>query len=150
MEPATKCLDVDHRRLDAILHEAEEAASAAGFERARELFATFASGLERHIEAEENILFPELEEMEPGAAGPTAVMHAEHEEIRALLERIGADFASKSSTWRTPFQRLGEVLSAHNMKEERILYPMADAASRDAGRDAALAERLRAALSAAG
>jgi iron-sulfur cluster repair protein YtfE (RIC family) len=149
VEPATQCLDQDHRRLDGILREVEQAAGAAnpeGFARAGAQFATFATGLERHIEAEEGILFPELEELEPGAAGPTSVMHAEHEEIRALLGRIAGDLEGRAQAWQTGVARLKEVLSVHNMKEERILYPMANAAAQGSGRDVELAGRLRAAL----
>jgi len=143
---ATQCLELDHRHLDAKLLESEQAASGGKFSEARKLFAAFASGLICHIDAEEGVLFPALEEMEPGAVGPTSVMRAEHEELRVLLEQIGAHLASATPGWQAPIRGLKQTLLTHNTKEERMLYPMSDAAARSAGRSDALAERLRAAL----
>jgi hypothetical protein len=44
--------------------------------------------------------------------------------------------------------RLKETLLGHNTKEECMLYPMSDAAAQKFGQSAALADRLRGALSA--
>ena len=149
-ESATQCLEVDHRHLDAKLLEFEQAAGDGDSYDARTRFAAFASGLIRHIDAEEGVLFPELEEMEPGAMGPTSVMRAEHEELRVLLEHIGAHLASATTGWQAPIRRLKETLLTHNTKEERKLYPMSDAAAWSAKRSGALAERLHAAISVQG
>lgn len=145
-ESTTRCLEVDHRHLDAKLLESEHAAGDGKFSEARELFAAFASDLLRHIDAEEGVLFPELEEMEPGAMGPTSVMRAEHKELRVLLEDIGASLTTGASDWRPAILRLKEILLTHNTKEERMLYPMADGAARSSGRSGALAQRLRSAF----
>ncbi len=145
-ESATQCLDADHRRLDATLLESEQAAQSGDFSEARKRFDLFASGLVLHIDAEEGILFPELEAMAPAARGPTSVMRSEHQQLRALLEQIGAELRDEEPSWQASVLVLKEILVSHNAKEERVLYPMADAVARDAGRDAALAQRLGAAL----
>jgi iron-sulfur cluster repair protein YtfE (RIC family) len=145
-DSATQCLQADHRQLDVKLLESERAAGEGKFSEASELFAAFASGLGSHIDAEEHVLFPVLEELERGAMGPMSVMRAEHEELRVLLEHIGARLAAEASDWRASFPQLKEILLAHNTKEERMLYPMADRAAQSAGRSSALAERLRSAL----
>jgi hypothetical protein len=73
-------------------------------------------------------------------------MQFEHEEFRRLLERIASHLASASEPWRDAVRRLKEGLIAHNLKEERILYPMGDQAALRAGTSEALAESLRVAL----
>jgi len=75
---ATRCLEVDHRKLDVILDEVERAAAAGRFPQAHEQFVRFAVGLLRHIDAEENVLFPQLTEADEGATGPISVMRLEH------------------------------------------------------------------------
>lgn len=141
-QSATQCLEVDHRHLDAILLESEKAASAGSFADARMRFEAFASGLLRHIEVEEQVLFPELESAAPGARRPTSVMRAEHEELRGLLDRIGAELEARRPGWQAYSSRLKETLLTHNTKEERVLYPMADASL-----DGIVADRIRVALS---
>ncbi len=147
-QPPTRCLEHDHRRLDAILGDAERAAQRADVEGARKNFAAFAAGLARHIDVEEGVLFPELEGMHPGARGPTSVMRGEHRELRALLGTIERELAAAGPGWGPALGRLKELLGAHDTKEERVLYPMADAAASRAGRSEWLAEALLSALTA--
>lgn len=147
-EGVTRTLEVDHRALDALLLESERLARAASFAEAREQFAAFASRLIRHIEVEEEVLFPAIEQMELALRGPTSVMRAEHEELRALLEQVAGELAAEAVGWTAALLRLKQMLLVHDTKEERVLYPMADAAAQKAGRGGALAERLGAALAA--
>ncbi len=73
-------------------------------------------------------------------------MRAEHQEMRAMLEHIGRELTAGTAGWATSFRRLKEILLTHNTKEERVLYPMANALAQKTGRNSALAERLRNAL----
>lgn len=146
VQSVTHCLEVDHRALDATLLETEKAARAGSFADARGHFAAFASGLAVHIDAEERVLFPEIEKIQPATRGPTSVMRAEHDELRAILPRIGDALASATDGWATSLRQLKELLLTHNTKEERVLYPMADVAARSAGRSGILAERIHATL----
>jgi len=132
MPTLTECLQVDHRRLDAILVECKALASAGRFAVAADRFTAFSQGLGRHIDAEEDILFPALAEHAPHAAGPVGVMRAEHRQIRDLMETVTSALTASDPAWREGMGALEEVLSGHNMKEERVLYPMADEATRDA------------------
>jgi iron-sulfur cluster repair protein YtfE (RIC family) len=143
---ATRCLETDHRALDAITLEVEHDAREGRFAQARERFARFASGLLRHIDAEEKVLFPRLLEMEEGAIGPISVMKVEHQEFRELLELVAAQLAASADAWKDSLWQLKQGLLAHNMKEERVLYPMADEAARLDGHGAELAEALEGAL----
>jgi uncharacterized protein (DUF2249 family)/hemerythrin-like domain-containing protein len=117
----------DHRRLDAILREAARLAYAGSFTSASEIFSRFRCGLERHIEMEEQILFPVFEQVTGMTGGPTVVMHHEHLEIRRLLEVMdkslrAEDFAGVLEAVR----EFAAVIESHNEKEEAILYPTVD------------------------
>lgn len=127
LRTVSEFLGTDHRRLDAIFHQTVGLVSGGSFAEARGLFADFASGLIRHIEMEEGILFPFFEEKTGMTAGPTVVMRQEHAGIRRLLERIGSALsASDGAAFAAARGELLELLGAHNQKEEGILYPLSD------------------------
>lgn len=112
----------DHDRLDVIFAEAGQAgdASAAG---AR--FGEFDRDLRRHIEWEEEILFPVFEERTGMVdSGPTAVMRMEHDQIARLLDAIALRISEGDASGL--LEDLAAVLRAHNTKEEMILYPWMD------------------------
>ena len=125
---ATEYLRGDHDRLDAILTHARQLVDAGSFERARELFGEFQCGLSRHIEIEEQIVFPTFEELTGIAAGPTRVMRMEHVEIRILMDTLAAALDSDDPKTLSRIDALVAELSDHNLKEERLLYPMTDQA----------------------
>lgn len=118
-------LEHDHRVIDEHLErfaasltegEVEAAALRAG-----------AAALRHHIWVEEEHHFPPLRAA--GLLGPVLVMLKEHGQIWDLLDRL----VDELTTGRQPAQLLAtfgalrEVLEAHNVKEERILYPAGDA-----------------------
>jgi iron-sulfur cluster repair protein YtfE (RIC family) len=116
--------EIDHREIDAIFDRVafEKGAGAVP------VFEEFDRRLERHIGWEEDILFLAVGKAAPQLeAGPLRVMRSEHKEIRshkagalAALRQGNADAA------RSAAERMKEVLTQHNMKEERILYPACD------------------------
>lgn len=83
-----------------------------------------------HLGCEEEVLFPAFEAatgMTRG--GPTFIMRAEHEQMRALLARM------QTAIERGDIRELldqGDTLllliGQHNQKEEGMLYPMAERA----------------------
>lgn len=128
----TEHLQADHRRLDAIVADVRALLEAGSFAEASARFAEFACGLARHIEIEEEILFPVFEQMTGMAHGPTVVMRHEHVEIRQTLSEIAAALArSDGAAASGSIDALEDVLSDHNLKEERVLYPMTDDAAGD-------------------
>lgn len=137
----TEALAWDHDRLDA-LDQATFAARAAGdLETAKELWAKFAFGLDRHIRFEEELLFPEFERRTgmPATAGPTAVMRHEHVIIRELLAALVATVGEPGPAADALRAQVHQVLGEHNMKEEQILYPTADRTMSPAEADAFVA-----------
>jgi hemerythrin-like domain-containing protein len=135
-------LERDHREIDTILSDVESLVrrgdSAAG-----PLFSRFRKRLERHIGAEEEILFPVYEQLS-ASDGPTRVMLGEHAEIRRLMATLADGFERPNFTQVIDaLSKLARVLSEHNVKEELVLYPGTDAAlERDIERDSLVA-RLR-------
>ncbi|HEX5100832.1 MAG TPA: hemerythrin domain-containing protein [Polyangiaceae bacterium] len=124
----SECLERDHRRLDASLNQAAALAREGDFATAQRTFASFRTGLDKHIDAEEEILFPVYEQRCAGD-GPTNVMLGEHANIRRLMAAV-AEHLGKSDGHEAGQQllALARALSAHNFKEERVIYPETDAA----------------------
>lgn len=122
-------LGADHDRLDALLDETEKHVGRGDFTEALARFLEFRVGLERHIEIEERVLFPEFERLPGVPAGPTAVMRAEHREIQEILGEIEDALRGEfTSEFLGSVGDLREVLGDHNAKEEQVLYPMTDRA----------------------
>ncbi|MBI2933122.1 MAG: DUF2249 domain-containing protein [Planctomycetes bacterium] len=128
----TEYLQTDHRRLDALLGVVERLVEAGSTAEASARFAEFACGLNHHIEAEEQLLFPTFEEATGTREGPTAVMRAEHVEIRGFMEAVGHAIERQDRQGVAAFIRgLKGVLVPHNVKEEQVLYPMTDQSAGD-------------------
>jgi hemerythrin superfamily protein len=129
-------LGLDHRRLDAILADAKRWLATGDLQRAYARFSAFRHGLEHHIVAEEEILFPTFEALTGASGGgPTHVMRMEHAEIRWLMAEVASNLERGGDEGHTtPLAALTARVYAHNRKEERILYPATDQATRDARR----------------
>ncbi len=116
----------DHDRLDALFTTFQER-KRQDFAKAKEAFASFKFGLQRHIVWEEDVLFPKWEENSGMAeGGPTQVMRTEHRMIGECLEAIHRKVEAQDPESDRDEQRLLDILKSHNMKEERILYPSID------------------------
>lgn len=133
----------DHDRLDGILDIATKLVEQGQWPRAVNVVAEFKEGLFRHIEIEEQILFPAFEDRTGMRnAGPTAVMRHEHVDIKDAVNDILKAASEKApDDFHGAKARLLGVLVEHNMKEEQILYPGVDHMLDDASREK-LVERL--------
>ncbi len=123
-----EALSWDHDRLDALEEAAFRARAAGALQEAFNLYAEFAVGLRRHIGFEEELLFPAFEVASgmPPSAGPTAVMRAEHREIRELLDQIAGEIGNAAAPVESLRRSFHAVLGDHNLKEEHVLYPGTD------------------------
>ena len=117
----------DHDRLDDIFKQFQTIKNQKA-SKARSLFQEFLTGLHRHIVWEEDILFPvfEAEAEMVQDHGPTGVMRNEHRQIKAFLGQIQAKIAEGNLHTEEAEAGLLQVLTAHNVKEEKILYPWID------------------------
>ncbi|MHC4839341.1 MAG: Rrf2 family transcriptional regulator [Planctomycetota bacterium] len=130
-------LSWDHDRLDALMEKARADVESQLWEEAHARVTEFRHGLFRHIDVEENVLFPAFEDATGiRQGGPTSVMRDEHVAIKEAVCGIEKAVAEKSvddfERWHADL--LG-VLTEHNMKEENILYPTTDASIEAAARD---------------
>ncbi|MEZ4219517.1 MAG: hemerythrin domain-containing protein [Polyangiaceae bacterium] len=117
----------DHRECDALWAAFEAAVEGGSGEEAA--FARFDRALRRHLRMEEEVLFPALEAATGMQGGPTFVMRAEHEQMRGVLDAMQdlarqADFEGVLDHGDT----LLMLTQQHNMKEEGVLYPLAERA----------------------
>jgi iron-sulfur cluster repair protein YtfE (RIC family) len=131
MNEISNFMSSDHDRLDEIF-KSFRILKNQDVKQANLLFSSFKSGLETHIVWEEEILFP-IFERRTGMrdSGPTFVMRAEHRQIKGYLQKIHA-LISVGDVKTDEFEAgLVEVLTAHNNKEESILYPWIDNSVRD-------------------
>ncbi len=114
-----------HRHCDDIFTLAESAAAEKNWAEADKQWQLFVNELELHLQAEENILFPQFEEATGMTAGPTQVMRGEHQQMRALVSDINDALKAED---KDQFLGLSEtmmvLMQQHNMKEEMMLYPM--------------------------
>lgn len=116
----------DHRACDEQWALVEKAVDEGDAARAREAFATFDAAMRRHLEMEESVLFPAFEARMGSSMGPTQVMRMEHERMRGLLTQMASAAASNVETVVDLGDTLLMLVQQHNVKEEGVLYPMAD------------------------
>ena len=119
----------DHERCDALWVAVEEADEGS----LRQALGAFVAAMEHHLDMEERLLFPAFEEatgMHSG--GPTFVMRHEHDQMRGLLRRMEAAAGeSDLDTVLGQGDTLLMIIQQHNVKEEQMLYPMAQRALGD-------------------
>ena len=118
----------DHRDCDARWADVEELLDTQDIEAARPAWQKFNIGMRRHIAMEEEVMFPAIESAAGmGGGGPTAMMRLEHQQMRGLLDQIGAAMESGDAEQAMDIgDTLLMLVQQHNIKEEGMLYPMAE------------------------
>ena len=116
----------DHKDCDETFAQMEDAVANKKDE-ALLKFEEFQDSLTNHFKMEEMVLFPMFEQSTKMTNGPTQVMVMEHEKMRELLSEMESSIESDDSD---KFFGLSETLmilmQQHNIKEEQMLYTMAD------------------------
>jgi len=115
----------DHRRCDDIFAKMEAKANSSLAD-AKEETEAFIADMEKHFQREERVVFPEFEAKTGMVNGPTEMMRQEHNQMRHLMKQLLEAIESEN---RDKFFGLCEtlmiLLQQHNMKEEQMLYTMA-------------------------
>ena len=122
----TRDFTEDHVRIDELFEEARQRADANDLAGATDAFRRFQLQLAHHISVEEKKLFP-LFDARAGMRGPTTMMTHEHRELEHLIMRAATSLErADAATFTEDAASLSSLLAAHNLKEERVLYPRAD------------------------
>ena len=118
----------DHRDCDARWVDVEELLDTEDIETAQIAWQKYNASMCRHLAMEEEVLFPAFDAKSGMAGGgPVAVMKTEHQQMRGLLEQIGeAIEAGKAVQAMDIGDTLLMLIQQHNVKEESMLYPMAE------------------------
>jgi hemerythrin-like domain-containing protein len=127
MKRISEFLSDDHQRCDDLFIAAETAASTSDWQKARSLFEGFRDATQSHFAMEEDVLFPAFETRTGSSQGPTAVMRKEHQQIRGLLCRMAEALEKADKLAYLGYsETLNIMQQQHNLKEESVLYGMAD------------------------
>ncbi|MDY0233304.1 MAG: hemerythrin domain-containing protein [Sulfurimonas sp.] len=125
MSSIKEYLSQDHTRCDELFAKMEDSANKS-LDNAKESYEEFAKATERHFQMEERVMFLEFEAKTGMTEGPTAMMRHEHAQMRGLIKQMGEAIEAQN---KDKFFGLSETLmilmQQHNMKEEQMLYTMA-------------------------
>ncbi|MCB0365259.1 MAG: hemerythrin domain-containing protein [Bdellovibrionaceae bacterium] len=136
MNQISDFLTGDHRECDDLFAKAESVVSKGLWDEARMEMEKFTNMFFRHLNMEEEVLFPILEDKMGGPVGPTMVMRSEHQQMRGLVEEMGLAVQDQDqSAFLSASETLMILIQQHNMKEEQILYPMCDEALAEEGHE---------------
>ena len=126
MTTLAEFMSADHKACDESFARAEEAALDDNWTHAEAMFGIFQHAMARHFRREEEVLFPALLDA-GGPGGPVQVMQMEHAQMNDLIEQLAVSVANKNSkNYGGVAETLLIVMQQHNLKEEQILYPIAD------------------------
>ncbi|MDE1824878.1 MAG: hemerythrin domain-containing protein [Candidatus Micrarchaeota archaeon] len=122
MEGISEFMKADHGELDDVF-ESFRVVRETDSKRAKILLAQLREGLGRHILMEEKVLFPLFGERKVGRNYVSvADLNEQHRRIKELLAQIDKDFSLEKETEDSEAE-LEQILVAHDIMEERTIYP---------------------------
>lgn len=127
MEKISEYMSTDHHRCDDLFATAEEAAASGDWEKIAGELKTFLDSMRHHFAMEEDVLFPAIEKHIGMSMGPTQIMRMEHQQMRQLFEALALAVEKRDKDdYLGQADTLLVLMQQHNLKEEQILYRMAD------------------------
>lgn len=126
MQTIAEYMSAAHHDCDEAFAIAEQAAVSGDWNQAETAFAGFRADMDRHFRMEEDQLFPSLVSA-GGPSGPVQMMRMEHAQMNTLIEQMAATLTHRDAqAYGGLSETLLIVMQQHNIKEEQILYPVAD------------------------
>ncbi|MEA1916797.1 MAG: hemerythrin domain-containing protein [Campylobacterota bacterium] len=117
----------DHRACDEQFAEAENAVDAGNFAAGKIIFGEFVAHMLNHFDKEESVMFYDYNNGAASGCNPTSVMVMEHNQMRDIFTKMAEALEGEN---RDAFLGLSEnllfVMQQHNMKEEQMMYNLAD------------------------
>ena len=127
MNTISSFLTSDHRACDNEFSNLENAIASQDWEESKTQLEKFSADLLHHFDMEEKVMFPVFEEVTGMTQGPTMVMRMEHSQMRNILDDLKSDIEKKDKNhFFGVSESLMMLMQQHNMKEEQMLYKMAD------------------------
>lgn len=115
-----------HRDCDELFAELEDAV-AKNSDESSDKYEKFYDDLTHHFSMEEMVLFPMLNDYISVPNSPLRAMEMEHEQLRELLSKMRKALEQKD---KEKFFSISETLmilmQQHNMKEEQLIYTLAN------------------------
>lgn len=119
----------DHRACDGEFAEVENSVDKQEYQKALSQFEKFQAHMLKHFAMEEEVMFKEFNNSNHEGCNPTGVMKMEHDQMRHLLSQMQISLdASDKERFLGLSENLHFVMQQHNMKEEQIMYNLADSA----------------------
>lgn len=117
----------DHETCDQLFAQGCADVRLNDWDAATSSIAALAAELERHLRAEEDVVFDAFDAALNTPAQPTLALRAEHRRIQAMLKRRGESLIERDpSTYFKHAASLRILLQQHHEKEERAFYPTAE------------------------
>ena len=127
MSTISSFLTADHRACDEEFADLENAVASGDWDLSAEKLNKFITDLLHHFDMEEKVMFPTFEDVTGMTQGPTMIMRMEHDQMRQLLNALQEDLEKKNKNhFFGVSESLMMLMQQHNMKEEQMLYSMAD------------------------
>lgn len=122
-------MTADHRDCDEQFAQLENIVDQSNFEEAKAMFETFHTHMLKHLDMEEQVIFPQYQNCEGGHCDPTPVMINEHNQMRSIFTQMkDALDANDKEKFLGQSETLLFTMQQHNMKEEQMMYNLADQA----------------------
>ena len=116
-------LHADHVRLERLFSELVDTVEGADAPTIQDMWTRFESGLLAHFDAEERYILPLLER---DHAAEVQGIEQEHDRLRRMVAELGVR-ADLHTLRKSVVDELVATLKAHAEREDRTLYPLADA-----------------------
>lgn len=127
METISQPMTNDHRHCDELFVETEQAVMNKAWNDAERLVSALDNAMTHHFTTEEERLFPAMESASSQAMAPIRIMSMEHDQMRYLIAKLKSAISEhEKETALGVSETLLVTMQQHNLKEEHILYPMAD------------------------
>ena len=117
----------EHRKCDDVFANLESVIDSGDFENAKKVFEEFRNDMLTHFKQEETVMFAEFNSCSGGGCNPTSVMLAEHDQMRITMDQIKTALENGDKNRALGLcENLLFIMQQHNMKEEQIMYNLAD------------------------
>lgn len=127
MSTISEFMTQTHHHCDSLFAVAENAVVDGDWEAAARQFTDFEKETGRHFYMEESLMFPAFEKATGMSMGPTEVMRMEHSQMREIFAEMAEGIRLRNkAAYLGASETMLMLMQQHNLKEEQMLYRMAD------------------------